>query len=330
MEYNLSSFRKNKTAAMVTFEGMRVFVKVAEAGSLSGAARLLGLTPSAISRQISALEDQLGAQLFNRTTRKIALTDVGRGYLERCRRILADVEEATEAVTSLNATPRGPLRVNMPAVFGRLHIAPALGAFMRQYPDITLDVEMTDQFIDPLAEAVDVLVRIAELKDSSLIARKLANSQRVIVGSPAYWAERGVPKEPRDLTRHDCLLYSYLAAGEHWRLTGADGVEQAIHVTGRMRVNNVSTIRCAALDGLGVAMLPTWFVGEDLRAGRLQAVLGDYDAPAPPIYAMYPPSRHLSPKVRAFVDFLSGLFSPVPRWEAGAPLAPRTPDASAA
>ncbi len=315
---------------MVTFEGMRVFVKVAEAGSLSGAARLLGLTPSAISRQISALEDQLGAQLFNRTTRKIALTDVGRGYLERCRRILADVEEASEAVTSLNATPRGPLRVNMPAVFGRLHIAPALGAFMRQYPDITLDVEMTDQFIDPMAEAVDVLVRIAELKDSSLIARKLASSRRAIVASPAYWSERGVPKEPRDLMQHDCLLYSYLAAGEHWRLTGADGVEQAVHVSGRMRVNNVSTIRYAALDGLGVAMMPTWFVGEDLRVGRLQAVLNDYAAPAPPIYAMYPPSRHLSPKVRAFVDFLSGLFSPAPRWEAGAPLAPRARGASAA
>lgn len=329
MEYNLSTFRKNKFT-MVTLEGMRVFAKVSEAGSLSAAARLLGLTPSAISRQISALEDQLGAQLFNRTTRKIALTDVGRGYLERCRRILADVDEATEAVTSLNATPRGPLRVNMPAVFGRLHIAPALGGFLRRYPEVTLDLEMTDQFIDPLAEAVDVLVRIADLKDSSLIARKLANSRRAIVASPAYWAERGVPKEPRDLVRHNCLLYSYLAAGEYWRLADADGVEQSIHVSGRMRVNNVSTIRCAALDGLGVAMMPTWFVGEDLNSGRLKSVLDDYVAPAPPIYAMYPPSRHLSPKVRAFVDFLTGLFSP-PRWEAGgAALAPRGADASAA
>ena len=176
---------------MDTLTSMDLFVKAVDTGSFSATARQMSLTPSAVSKQISRLEDRLGARLFNRTTRRLAPTEEGRAYYERCRRILADIDEAEAAISQLNAEPRGVLRVNMPVVFGRRHVVPALGGFLARYPQIRLEVSMTDQFVDPIAEGADMLIRVGELRDSSLISRKLADARRVIAATPSYWDRAG-------------------------------------------------------------------------------------------------------------------------------------------
>lgn len=299
---------------MDTLTGMDLFVRAVDTGSFSETARAMNLTPSAVSKQIARLEDRLGARLFNRTTRRLAPTEEGRAYYERCRQILADIEEAEAAVSQLNATPRGVLRVNMPLVFGRRHVVPAFGEFLRQFPDVHLDVTMTDQFVDPIAEGVDMLIRVGELKDSSLIARKLAGARRVVAAAPSYWAERGKPQQPSDLTSHNCLTYTYLASGNDWRMTGADGKEQVVAVSGNLAANNGEALLEAALDGLGIVLLPTWMCGPELQSGALEEVLSDYTLPEPSVHAIYPPGRHLSAKVRAFVDFLVDRFKQQP-WD---------------
>jgi DNA-binding transcriptional LysR family regulator len=297
---------------MDTLTGMDLFVRAVDTGSFSETARTMNLTPSAVSKQIARLEDRLGVRLFNRTTRRLAPTEEGRAYYERCRQILADVEEAEAAVSQLNATPRGVLRVNMPIVFGRRHVVPALSDFLGRYPDVHLDVTMTDQFVDPIAEGVDMLIRVGELKDSSLIARKLAGSRRVIIASLEYWKKHGKPASPDDLTRHNCLTYAYLATGDDWRMTGPDGVEHVVAVSGNFAANNGEALMAAALDGVGVALLPTWMCGPELQSGELAEVLADYTLPEPSVHAIYPPGRHLSAKVRAFVDFLVERFKRQP------------------
>lgn len=299
---------------MDTLTGMDLFVRAVDTGSFSETARAMNLTPSAVSKQIARLEDRLGARLFNRTTRRLAPTEEGRAYYERCRQILADIEEAEAAVSQLNATPRGVLRVNMPLVFGRRHVVPAFGEFLRLYPDVHLDVTMTDQFVDPIAEGVDMLIRVGELKDSSLIARKLAGARRVVAAAPSYWEAHGRPAQPSDLAGHNCLTYTYLASGNDWRMTGPDGQEHVVAVSGNLAANNGEALLEAALDGLGIVLLPTWMCGPELQAGQLEEVLSDYTLSEPSVHAIYPPGRHLSAKVRAFVDFLVDRFKQQP-WD---------------
>ena len=294
--------------------GMDLFVRAVDTGSFSETARAMNLTPSAVSKQIARLEDRLGARLFNRTTRRLAPTEEGRAYYERCRQILADIEEAEAAVSQLNAKPRGVLRVNMPIVFGRRHVIPAFGEFLKRYPEVHLDVTMTDQFVDPIAEGVDMLIRVGELKDSSLIARKLAGARRVVIASPDYWAKHGKPTVPGDLSKHNCLTYTYLASGSDWRMTGPDGTEHVVPVAGNLAANNGEALMAAALDGVGVVLLPIWMCGPELQAGELEEVLSDYTLPEPSVHAIYPPGRHLSAKVRAFVDFLVERFKQQP-WD---------------
>ena len=300
---------------MDSLDAMRAAVRIAETGNLSAAARAMGVAPSAVSRAIAGLEDRLGARLFQRSTRRVTVTEVGAAYVERCRRILADLKEAEDGVVQSGLAPRGTLRVNMPYELGRLHIAPHLSGFLRRHPQMKLDVTMTDRFIDPAAAEIDVLIRVAEPGNLNFVGRKLGENRRAVVASPAYWKARGKPKRPEDLSAHDCLLYSYLSSGETWTLTGADGVRHEVAVSGPLRVNTIDALRVAALDGLGIAMAATWLLGPDLRAGRLVAVLDDYVPAAPPIYVLYPPGRHLSPKVRAFVDFLVALFTPTAPWD---------------
>jgi DNA-binding transcriptional LysR family regulator len=297
---------------MDTLTSMELFVKAVESGSFSATARSMNLTPSAVSKQISRLEDRLGARLFNRTTRQLAPTEEGRAYYERCQRILADIEEAEAAVSELNAEPRGALRVNMPVVFGRRHIVPLIGAFLERYPEVTMDLSMSDQFVDPIAEGADMLIRVGELKDSSLIARKLAEARRVVAATPGYWDRHGRPNKPEDLRRHNCLAYSYLSSGNTWRMTDARGKEHTVQANGNLASNNGEALLEAALEGFGVVNLPTWMVGPDLGTGRLEEVLADYSQPEPSVHVIYPPGRHLSAKVRAFVDYLADHFKEQP------------------
>ena len=297
---------------MDTLTSMDLFVKAVDTGSFSATARQMSLTPSAVSKQISRLEDRLGARLFNRTTRRLAPTEEGRAYYERCRRILADIDEAESAISQLNTEPRGVLRVNMPVVFGRRHVVPALGGFLTKFPLIRLEVSMTDQFVDPIAEGADMLIRVGELKDSSLISRKLADARRVIAATPDYWERAGRPNEPHELEAHNCLNYAYLSTGNSWRMSGPDGKDYMVPASGNIASNNAEALLEAALEGVGIVNLPTWMVGQDLCEGRLEEVLKAYSQPEPAVHAIYPPGRHLSAKVRAFVDYLVDYFKQRP------------------
>ena len=299
---------------MDNLNAMEVFVRVVQAGSFSAAARALDLTPSAVSKQIGRLEDRLAARLINRTTRQLKLTDVGAAFYERCTRILADIAEAEQAVVDLHGAPRGVLKLNVPGAFGRLHIAPLIPEFLARYPEVTVDLGFNDRFIDLVEEGVDVVIRIGELADSSLIARRLAPNRRVVCGAPSYFQARGLPQVPEDLAQHNCLVYTYRASRNDWRFRGPDDSESVVQVSGNLESNNAEALRATVLQGLGVALLPLWLVGEDLKAGVLVEVLPDYHAPDSSIHAIYPPGRHLSPKVRGLVDFLAEKFSGAGAW----------------
>ena len=299
---------------------LKAFAKVAETQSFSEAARRLRQSKSAVSRHVAALEADLGARLFHRTTRSLTLTEAGRGYFARATRILADLEEADASVSQLQAAPRGRLRVNAPMSFGFLHLAPALGDFLTLYPEVELDVALTDRFIDLIDEGVDVAVRIGTLTDSSLVARRLASVRRVLCASPDYLKARGVPQTPDDLKGHDCLSNTNINITREWRFIHPDGKPSdtkpwPVEVKGRMSANSGDMLRVAALRGHGFVHLPTFIVGDDLKAGTLVSVLEPYISQDLTLNAVYPTARHLSPKVRAFVDFLAERFGPKPYWD---------------
>jgi|APMI01.1.fsa_nt_gi DNA-binding transcriptional LysR family regulator len=294
---------------------IEAFVKVAEAHSFSEAATRLNVSKSVVSRHVAALEAELGARLFHRTTRSLTLTEAGQGYFDRAQRILADLDEANAAVRQLQAAPRGRLRVNAPMSFGFLHLAPALPDFLARYPELSVDVAMNDRFVDLVDEGFDVAVRIGEMQDSSLIARKLAPIRRVVCASPDYFAARGTPATPDDLAAHECLCNSNIAHGQEWRFVTGDGKPWPVAVKGRLAVNNGDALRVAALQGLGVVNVPTFIVGRDLQAGTLTTTLDAYVPQTLTLNAVWPHARHLSPKVRAFVDFLSERFGPRPYWD---------------
>lgn len=300
---------------MDRFAAMEAFARVAEARSFSEAARRLRSSKSVVSRHVSALEAELGARLFHRTTRSLTLTEVGEGYYQKVARILADMDEANQSVSQLQAAPRGRLRVNAPMSFGFLHLAPAIPDFLNRYPEIEVDMTMNDRFVDLVDEGFDVAVRIARLADSSLVARKLAPMRRVVCASPAYLAAHGTPVSPDDLKGHDCLCYSNLTLSEEWRFVAADGRPWPVEVQGRLRTNNGDALRAAALKGLGVINQPSFIVGGDLQSGTLVSVLTEFTPQDSAVHAVYPHSRHLSPKVRAFVDFLADRFGPRPYWD---------------
>jgi DNA-binding transcriptional LysR family regulator len=300
--------------------GMAVFARVVEARSFSEAARQLGLSKSAVSKQVSRLEDRLGARLLNRTTRRLGLTEVGATYYEYCARMLVEAEEAERAVTALHGEPRGLLKVNAPMSFGVRHLAPALPELLARYPEIRVDLVLNDRFVDMIEEGFDVAIRIAALPDSSLVARRLAPSRHVLCGSPAYFARHGEPKKPDDLRQHNCLNYTYLASHDEWPFEGkteSKGGKRTVKVTGTLQANNGDVLAAAAVAGLGLVMSPTFIVGPDVQAGRLKCVLRDYLSAETAIYAVYPHRRHLSAKVRAFVDFLGERFGPEPYWDKG-------------
>jgi DNA-binding transcriptional LysR family regulator len=295
--------------------GMAVFARVVEAQSFTAAAGQLGMSKSAVSKTVAALEDRLGARLLNRTTRRLALTEVGRAFYERCVRIVAEAEEAELAVTRLQQVPRGTLRVNAPVSFGIRHLGPALPDFMARHPELKVDIELTDRFVDLIEEGWDVAVRIGALPDSSLIARKLTDNAMVVSAAPAYWARRGRPRVPQDLAQHDCITYTYHANPAEWPFVDPAGRRVGVRVGGPLHTNSGDLSLAAACAGLGVARLPRFLCGPDLAAGRLEAVLTEA-MPAPPgIFALYPHNRHLSAKVRAFVDFLVARFGPACDWD---------------
>jgi len=299
-------------------DGIAVFAAVVDAGTFTGAARALRASKAAVSMQIQKLEDRLGVRLLNRTTRRLSLTDEGRAFYEHARRILDEAREAVDALDNLNAAPRGVLRFNAPMSFGTLHLGPAVADFMHAYPDIEIDMVLNDRRIDVVEDGFDLAIRIARLPDSSLIARRLAPCRRIVVASPDYWDRKGRPRHPLELKQHDALIYDYLAEPDTWAFKDESG-EIGVNVTGRMRANNGEVLMDAARRGLGVAFAPTFFCCDEVRDGTLETVLDTFDADPISIYAVYPHRRHLSPRVRAFVDFLADRFGENPYWDAWAP-----------
>jgi DNA-binding transcriptional LysR family regulator len=293
---------------------IRAFTRVVQHGNFAAAARELRLSRSAVSKYVIDLERELGAQLLVRTTRSASPTENGQAYYERCIAILADLEEADRAVASLQSEPRGLLRVNAPMSFGTLHLGRAVADFMERYPQLQIQFVLSDQQIDPVQEGFDVTLRIADLPSSSLIARKIAPAARVVCAAPSYLARRGLPKHPSELRDHDCLTYGYLATGNQWKLTGPDG-DHWIQIPWTLCSNNGEVLRDAVVKGRGIALLPTFIVGADLQEGGLRSILADYRAPEISVYAIYPQTRHLSVKVRVFIDFLIERFGGRPYWD---------------
>jgi DNA-binding transcriptional LysR family regulator len=307
------------------FQSYAVFVKVVELGSFVRAAERLDLSTSAVSRHVADLEEVLGVRLLNRTTRRLSLTEAGSAFHERVVQILFDVEEAESAITAGATAPRGTLRFTCAIAFGERYIAPAIAEFGTQHPELRFDVELSDRMVDLVEEGLDLAVRIGTSQSQALIARRIGETQLVCCAAPAYLALHGVPRTPADLAKHRCLTYSYLAVRDTWEFEDASGRKQSVRIAGPVNANNGGFLAAIARTGMAIAMEPDFLVGDDLRAGRLVGVLPGYTPRAVPIYAVYPTRRHLSAKVRAFVDFLAGRCANELQWQLPASGAVRRP-----
>lgn len=291
---------------------LEVFVEVIEHQSFTDAADSLGVSKSFVSKQISRLEDRLGVRLINRTTRQLHLTDAGAAFFDRAKRIIEDIDEAERSVMQLNTQPRGTLRISAPMSFGLQYLSPVLNDFLREHPELSLDLELSDRNVDLIDEGFDLVVRIGDLVDSSFMARKLAPANLLMVASPAYLAEHGEPQKAHDLSNHECMQYTYQASGTNWRLVSPDGQQISVPIRGRLKANNGNVLLDAARRGVGLAIMPDFLCSEDLANGTLVTVLNSWSIGDRAIWALYPHSRHLSAKVRACVDFMADALDPAP------------------
>ena len=304
------------------FAAMHAFVRAVELGSFSKAAEEDGLKVSTVSRYVTYLEADLGAALFNRSTRRLHLTEVGKNFYEHASRILADLSDARLATTALNARPQGLLRINIPITFGRRHVFRHLPDFLAEYPAIRIDATLSDDTVDLIGSGADVAIRIGALADSSLVAKRLAPQHRILVASTKYLASQRPIHEPKDLEDHECLSFA-LQPKEAWyfRPMGSTSTQlDEVVIRGRVRANNSEALLDAALANLGIALLPTWLTYESMAAGKLQVVLPKWEAfiapgPTRAIWGVYPPKRVVSPKVRAFLSFMESRFGEPPYWD---------------
>lgn len=293
-------------------EDLRLFTYVVSTGNFSEAGRALGLAPAVVSKRIARLERALGVRLLQRTTRQVTPTGEGNAFHRHALRVLADLEAAEAAIAVGDMVPRGRLRVTAPASFGRLHIAPLVAPFLERYPEIELDLSLTDGIVDLVEEGLDLAIRIDQPRDSSLIARRLAPNRRVLCAAPAYLERHGRPERPQDLGRHNCLtLHNQVV----WTLESPEG-EERVRVSGNLHTNNAEVLREAVVAGAGIARKSTWDVGHLLRSGELVPVLpGHAVSSHVAIHAMYPSARFLAPRVRAFIEYLGDAFGHPPYWE---------------
>jgi DNA-binding transcriptional LysR family regulator len=289
---------------MDRLDAMQAFVAVADLQGFAPAARKLGLSPSAVTRLIAALEERLGARLLQRTTRQVALTDVGARYLERVRRILGDVEEAEAAAEGERSRPSGRLVVSAPVGFGRLHVSPVMSAYLKHYPEVSAELLLSDQIINLVEDAVDLAVRIGHLADSTLVARHVGEMRRIVVASPAYLKAHGEPKAPAAITAHDTIQFGAMTAAPDWRFV-EQGREVRVACTPRFATNSAdAAIQYAEQDG-GLTRVMFYQAASSLAASRLKIVLAKFEQPALPVHLVYPTSRLLSAKVRAFIDLVT-------------------------
>jgi DNA-binding transcriptional LysR family regulator len=293
-----------------------VFAKVVETGSFTAAAQALGLPKSTVSRKLAQLEERLDARLLQRTTRKLRLTDVGRAYYERCAQIVADLAAAEQVVAELQASPRGLLRVTAPIDLGGLWLGALAAEFLREQPDIQLELVVSDQVFDLVDERLDVALRFGPLADSSLVVRRLGAISAVVVGAPAYLDRRGAPTHPTQLSDHDTVAFVPVSRFRTWSLVGPGGETFELALASRLTANSVFAAREAVLHGAGLAVLPDFTIAADVAAGRLVRVLPGWGAGASDLSAVYPSTRNMSPKLRVFLDFVIAHLSPPP-WQGG-------------
>jgi DNA-binding transcriptional LysR family regulator len=298
---------------MDRLQAMTVFVKVVEQGSFARAAERLDLSTSAVSRHVADLEAHLVARLLNRTTRRLSLTESGQSYYERCVQLLADLEETETLVSAATVNPAGTIKLTCSITFGVRHMAPAIGAFQAQFPAVRFDCSLSDRFVDLVEEGLDLAIRIGNLGDTNLIARKIGETRMIACASPAYLKRRGTPKRPQDLGAHNCFTYEYVAVKNHWRFrekAGAHaGAAISVPISGSMHANNGEMLAAIAAEGVGIVIEPDFIVGPLIESGKLVPILKGFEPPHSGIYAVYPSRRHLSAKVRAFVDFLAARFA---------------------
>ncbi|WP_458377596.1 LysR family transcriptional regulator [Pseudomonas fluorescens] len=287
---------------MNPFEDMRIFCQVMDSGSFTSAADQLGLSKQFVSRRLMQLEERLGVRLLNRSTRRLDVTPLGQSYYESALRLLSEVEQVEQGIAGQTTEPRGTIRVSAPLSFALAHLGCLLPVFLQRYREVTVEVDLSDRPVDLLSEGYDLALRIGVLEDSTLIARRIASIQRVYCASPAYLAERGMPRKPEDLHAHDCLPYGH-GRQVQWRFEG-QGKPLAVNVTGRMRVNNGELLRDAAVAGMGITYLPTFIVGAALKDGRLVPVLDEFRPQPLTLSAVYPQHRQSSRPVQALIEFL--------------------------
>jgi DNA-binding transcriptional LysR family regulator len=301
---------------MDRFQGIRVFAQVVESGSFSAAADKLGLSATATSRHVAELEAHLRTRLLNRTTRRVSLTESGRAFYERSVQLLADLDEAEQEALRAAVVPRGTIKLTASVNFGARHVAPAIAEFLAAHSEVRFDVSLSDRVVDLVEEGFDLAIRIGPPGSENIVARKLGETRLVPCASPAYLAAHGAPQVPEDLARHNCFTYEYVTPRNLWRFRDPGGGERPVRVSGNLHSNNGDLLAEAAARAAGIVFEPAFIVGPEVRAGRLVPLLQDFEPPAMPIYAVYPSRKHLSAKVRLFVDFLIERFSRAQDWSA--------------
>ena len=287
---------------------MEAFATVVDQGGFTDAARKMGISKSAVSKHVSSLEARLGARLLNRTTRRVSPTDIGLAYYDRARRVLNDAGEADALVTSMQSAPSGLLRISVATDFGVNHLSPILGEFMQDFPDITVNMVLNNRYVELISEGFDMAIRMGELEDSSLRARKLAEMSRRMVASPAYFEAHGRPEKIDDLNEHKLLHYSNAGGSGVWKLTAPSGEKRQVRTAGWLTVNDGQSLLNAAISGLGIAYLPDFLYADALEEGLVEEAIPSLPDDRQGIYAVYPPGRFTQPKVRAFIDFLVHAF----------------------
>jgi DNA-binding transcriptional LysR family regulator len=295
-----------------TISLFRAFIRVVEAGSFTRVAQEQNSSQPTVSRQVAALEEHLGARLFTRTTRKLTLTDDGRGFYERAKLAIEAVSEAEDAVGRRRARPSGALRLATPVVFGRLRVIPHLKEFLARYPDVTIDLVMNDSNADLVGEGIDLAIRSGAVTDDSLIARKIGLTRRVVVAAPSYLRGKSLPTQPQDLAGHDCITFTGVTAGVTWHFGGPDG-PLGVNVDGPVRSRNSEGLREAVLSGLGIGYAPIWHFTDELDTGRLTVLLDGYEPAPEPIHAVYPSRSFVPQKTRVMIDFLEQRFAMDPK-----------------
>lgn len=299
---------------MDTIVGMRTFEAVVVAGSFTQAAGRLDVSPQLVSKYVNQIESRLGVRLLNRSTRHLSLTEAGRIYYERCRQLLADFDKMEDLVGQTTVKAQGKLRISAPMSFGTMHLARAIAKFSARQPEISIDLSLDNRTVDIIGEGFDLAIRIGKLQESSLVARKLAPARMVVCGAPDYFERRGIPETPEQLTGHDCLQYEYWSEQGQWSFEH-NGETHQVPIKGPLSANNGMALREAAIAGCGIILQPTFLVGDDIRAGRLQVVLDDYRLREANVYAVYAHRQYLSAKVRIFVDYLAEYFGTSPYWD---------------